>query len=231
MADGPLGDRGRPDHAGPEGAFHWAKDPAGRPAAESLVTGDASTYLSLRNAAALAEACAAPVPDWELAASSLRHALDHHPELYTPKDRHAMDWYYPVLGGILPRQVAAGRLDARWEQFVCDGLGVRCVHDHPWVTGAETCELVLALDVIGCSEQARSMLGSMQHLRDDDGSYWTGLVYRDGKRWPVEQSTWTAATVLLAVDALSATTADAGLFRGEGLPACDLKESCTCPTG
>ena len=44
----------------------------------------------------------------------------------------------------------------------------------------------------------------MQHLRERDGSYWTGLVFRDGKRWPVERTTWTGAAVILAADALSA---------------------------
>ena len=42
------------------------------------------------------------------------------------------------------------------------------------------------------------------HLRDPDGSYWTGYVFADDARWPVERSTWTAAAVLLAVDALEA---------------------------
>ena len=46
----------------------------------------------------------------------------------------------------------------------------------------------------------------MQHLREDDGSYWTGLVFSDGKRWPVERTTWTGAAMILAADALSATT-------------------------
>ena len=42
----------------------------------------------------------------------------------------------------------------------------------------------------------------MQHLRDDDGSYWTGYVYPDTTRWPVERTTWTAGAVVLAADAL-----------------------------
>jgi hypothetical protein len=60
----------------------------------------------------------------------------------------------------------------------------------------------------------------MQHLRDDDGSYWTGLVFADGVRWPVERTTWTAAAVVLAADALSGATPAAGLFTDPGaLPA------------
>jgi hypothetical protein len=69
----------------------------------------------------------------------------------------------------------------------------------------------------------------MQHLREDDGSYWTGLVYDDGVRWPVERTTWTAATVILAADAISRTTAASGLFRGEDLPLVDWKVSDACP--
>jgi len=67
-------------------------------------------------------------------------------------------------------------------------------------------------------DRAVAMVSSMQHLREDDGAYWTGYVYADGARWPVEQSSWTAGAVILAVDALSNATGGAGLFRGEGLP-------------
>ena len=46
----------------------------------------------------------------------------------------------------------------------------------------------------------------MQHLREKDGSYWTGLVFADGKRWPEERTTWTGAAMILAADALSGAT-------------------------
>ena len=62
-----------------------------------------------------------------------------------------MEWYYPVLGGALRGAAARARIDERWDDFVVPGLGIRCVDDRPWVTGAETCELVLALDAIGDS--------------------------------------------------------------------------------
>lgn len=200
-----------------DGTVRWARSADGSVADESLLTGNASIHMSLRCAIALAGVVGVDVPEWQDAAARLRHALDEHPERFSPRGRHAMDWYYPVLGGALHRDDASVLLDKRWDEFVVDGLGIRCVHDHPWVTGAETCELVLALDAAGRRDDAVAMLAAMQHLRDDDGSYWTGLVYADGKRWPVETSTWTAATVLLAADALSRTTGANGLFRGEGL--------------
>lgn len=200
----------------PDGAVVWASAD-GVLVSEALVTGNASIHLSLRCGVALAELVGATRPDWELAATRLRHALDRHPELFVDKP-HSMDWYYPVLGGALPPDAAEARLDERWDVYVVDGIGCRCVTPNNWVTGAETCELVLALDAVGRTDDARRLLASMQHLREDDGSYWTGLVFDDGTRWPVERTTWTAATVVLAADALSRTTPGSGLFRGTGLP-------------
>ena len=98
------------------------------------------------------------------------------------------------------------------------GLGIRCVDDRPWVTGAETCELVLALEAKGDRSRAHEQFTAMHHLREEDGSYWTGLVYDDGKRWPVERTTWTGAAVILAADALSSATPGSGIFRGADLP-------------
>jgi hypothetical protein len=212
----------------PDGAVVWASAD-GRLVAEALVTGNASIHLSLRCGLALADVVGASRPDWELAAARLRHALREHPEVFVAKP-HAMDWYYPVLGGALPPSDAEARLDERWHEYVVPGFGSRCVVPNNWVTGAETCELVLALDVIGRSDDAAALLASMQHLRDPDGSYWTGLVFDDDVRWPVERTTWTAATVVLAADALSRTTPGSGLFRGAGLaPLRDWKVDATCP--
>lgn len=129
-----------------------------------------------------------------------------------------MEWYYPVLGGALQGAAAKARIARRWDDFVVQGLGIRCVDHRPWVTGAETCELVMALDAIGDRLRAREQFAAMQHLREQDGSYWTGLVFADGKRWPEERTTWTGAAMILAADALSDSTPAAGIFRGEGLP-------------
>jgi hypothetical protein len=216
----------------PGGEVYWAK--AGTEIrTDVLLTGNASIHTSLRCGIALAELAGVLVPEWELAAARLRHVLDDHPERFTDKSRYSMDWYYPILGGAWPAARAAERLASRWEDFVVPGLGIRCVADQPWVTGAETCELVLALDAAGRREDALEQLAAMQHLRHSDGSYWTGLVYPDNERWPVEQTAWTGATVILATDALSRTTPGNGLFRGEGLGAATLKGTlegaCTCP--
>jgi hypothetical protein len=58
----------------------------------------------------------------------------------------------------------------------------------------------------------------MQHLRDDQGGYWTGYVYPDQAIWPVEHTTYTSAAVILAVDALSDSTPGSDIFRGTSMP-------------
>lgn len=200
------------------GEIGWARSADGAPCWEALLAGCASIHHSLRCALALAAHMAESRPEWEMALGKLAHALADHPEAFATKERYSMDWYYPVLGGAVRDRAAHTRLGRRWSDFVVEGLGVRCVDDHPWVTGAETCELVLSLDALGERVRARELLAAMQHLRDPDGSYWTGLVYADGLRWPEERTTWTGAAVVLAADALSATTPASGIFRAEGLP-------------
>jgi hypothetical protein len=219
------------DLQNPRGEIGWARSAGGRPAAEALLTGCSSIHHSLRAGLALADALGDEQPDWELAAGLLAHAVAAHPEAFLDKSRFSMDWYYPVLGGVLPGPAATARLAERWDEFVIPGFGARCVADRPWVTGAESCELVLALDAAGSADRALGLLREIQHLREADGSYWTGLVVAEGVRWPAERTTWTAAAVVLAADALSCTTAGSGIFRGEGLPpvAHLASDSCGCP--
>jgi len=198
------------------GEIYWAHGPGGV-LPEALLTGNSSVYHSIRCALALADRIGAPQPEWEVAVGRLGHTIAEHPAAFTDKPLHSMDWYYPILGGALRGESAQERIAARWDEFVVDGLGIRCVNDRPWVTGAETCELVMALDAVGDRRRAVQQFAAMQHLRDPDGSYWTGLVYADGKRWPVERTTWTGAAVILAADALSRTTAAGGIFGGNEL--------------
>ena len=198
------------------GEIVWQRQAGGEPAGYALLTGCSSTYQSLRCAVALAEHVGEPQPDWELAASQLGHVVAAHPEAFADKSRFSMDWYYPVLAGPVRGQAARDRLATGWPVFVVPGLGVRCVSDQPWVTGAETCELVMALDAVGNTSLARAMFAEMQHLRDADGGYWTGWQYQNKAHFPAERSSWTAAAVILAADALSGATAAAGLFREAG---------------
>lgn len=207
----------------PGGEVLWCHEPDGSRGRFALLAGCSSLYLSIRCALALAAALGHDQPLWELAAARLGAAIVHRPGRFEPKDRWSMDWYYPVLCGALRGEPAARRLAERWSEFVLDGLGVRCVADQPWVTGAETAEFVLALDATGRRAQARRLLAEVQYLRHPDGSYWTGCVHPEAVHFPGgERSTYTAAAVVLAADAIDGNSPAGGLFRGEGLPVLDL---------
>jgi hypothetical protein len=203
----------------PFGGVAWARGSGGAVDPKALLAGSSSIFHALRAGIGLAGLMDDPQPEWELAAGRLGHAIRAHPERFADKSRFSMDWYYPVLGGAVRGAAADQMVAARWDDFVVPGLGVRCVTPNPWVTGAETCELVLTLDAAGERAKARSLLADVQHLRDHEGGYWTGYVYADETIWPRQCTTYTAAAVVLAVDALSATTPGSDIFRGRSLPA------------
>lgn len=204
----------------PFGGISWSREwEAGAPAtinAEALLAGSASIYQALRCGVALAELMDDPQPEWELAGGRLGHALREHRDLFLDKSDFSMDWYYPVLGGALRGPEASAVLASRWDTFVVDGLGIRCVATNPWITGAETCELAMALSAIG-DGRARKLFDDMQHLRAEGGRYWTGMVYPDNVNWPVEQTTYTAAAVILAWDVLTGATPGARIMTGAGI--------------
>jgi len=200
----------------PRGEIIWEREADGAPGSYALLTGCASMYQSLRCGAALADLVGEPQPDWELAAGQLGHVVASHPEAFADKSRFSMDWYYPVLAGPVRGADAVARLAEGWPEFVVPGLGVRCVRDEPWVTAAETCELVLALDAIGDRERAHELFAGIQQLRDHDGAYWTGWQVVNQRHFPPERSSYTAAAIILAADALAGTTGGAHLFRQAG---------------
>ena len=215
----------------PWGGVAWSVQADGLVNDGALLAGSSSVHHALRAGVALAELVGQPQPEWEVAAGRLGHALRRHREQFLDKSTYSMDWYYPVLGGAVRGPAAVRLLEERWDDFVVPGLGVRCVSTNPWVTAAETCELVMALAAIGERERALCLLRDVAHLRADSGGYWTGYVYEDETIWPREQTSWTGAAVILAVDALSHTTPGADIMRGATLPG-DLPVgdlACGCP--
>ncbi|MFG2191392.1 prenyltransferase [Streptomyces sp. NPDC048639] len=202
----------------PGGQIGWKREDDGTPVTDALLTGCSSVHQALRCALAVAEHLEEPQPDWELAAGWLGHAIRRHPERFLDKDRYSMDWYYPVLGGAVTGAQAKERIEAHWDRFVVPGLGVRCVSDRPWVTGGESAELALALWAMGESDHAVDILRWIQHLRAENGMYWTGYVFEDDAVWPEELTTWTAGSLLLAVAALGGDEATTAVFGAELLP-------------
>ncbi|MHB8670759.1 MAG: prenyltransferase [Acidimicrobiales bacterium] len=214
----------------PRGEILWARHADGTPWSFALLTGSSSTHQSLRCAIAAAEHLGHERPDWELSVAALARVIANEPDAFAPKHRWAMDWYYPVLGGVLTGGAGRAHLAQRWSTFAMEGKGIRCVSDRPWITTAETCECALAHDAVGEGKTARDLLAWAQRLRHDDGSYWTGVVEPEGVHFPGgERTSYSAAAVVLAVAALAESGAGgagpgggaaraAGLFRGVGLP-------------
>jgi len=207
----------------PFGGIAWSQEwHDGEPATvnpDALLAGSSSIHHALRAGLTLAELLDDPQPEWELTAGRLGHALREHRDRFLDKSTFSMDWYYPVLGGAVRGPAGRDLIASRWHDFVVPGLGVRCVDSNPWVTGAETCELALTLDALGDRTRAVAVFADAQHLRQPDGSYWTGYVYADEVNWPAEHTTFTTAAALLAHDALAEVTGGSGVVRGTGLVA------------
>lgn len=206
----------------PSGEIYWALDTRTGINKDALVTGCSSIYKSLECAANLAAAAGEDPSRWLAARARLGEALRQRPERFDrtweSKARYSMDWFYPVLAGVIEGAAARQHLAARWETFVEPGLGCRCVADQPWVTIAETCELIMACIAAGQREPARTLLADVRRYQAEDGSWWTGHAFVDDVMWPDERPTWTAGAVLLAADALTGRSAASTLFTHSTLP-------------
>jgi GH15 family glucan-1,4-alpha-glucosidase len=197
----------------PDGLPIWAREVDERPWEYALLTGSSSIWHALHCGALVAELVGTRREDWADAADVIEAAIVERPESFEPKVRWAMDWYYPVLTGVMTGDRARDRLADGWDRFILPGRGVRCVSDEPWVTAAETAECALAHAAIGELTTATELLDWTRPHRHDDGSYWTGLVYPDGTHFPEgERTSYTTAAVILAADAIAAASPAAAIF-------------------
>jgi hypothetical protein len=200
-------------HQAPTGEVYWAVSPQAQVDPMALITGCASICLSLKCALALARILDDAQPQWHQALSALSACLQHKPHRFnTTKARFSMDWFYPVLSGVLSGPAAQERIDSHWKKFVVQDLGVRCVSDRPWITIAESSELVLALTAMGNARKAGIVFRWICDRTFDDGTYWCGFTFPDMVIWPEEKVTWTNAVVLMAADALFTLTPAAEIF-------------------
>lgn len=197
----------------PTGEILWSVGPDGVPGDFALLAANSSLQHSLRCALAVARALGHDREHWLHAANRAATAVAERPGDFAPKDRWAMDWYYPVLSGAVGGAAARRSLQARWGEMVTRGLGVRCVADRPWVTAAETAECAMAAGAAGLDEEAMDLLAWTRHLREPDGAYWTGCVHPECVRFPGGQkSTYSAAAVVIADHVLHRRSPAAEVF-------------------
>lgn len=199
----------------PHGDIAWAYSNQGAEP-DALLTACSSILRSLECAVRSARVLNEPYEHWEHAGNKLWKAITLKPfrfdRTWESKDRFAMDWYYPILAGVYNPNEMTLRLSKHWDTFVHQDLGCHCVSDEPWITVAESAELVIALEAAGQHGKALEIFENVQKWRTKDGNYWTGYVYRDDTLWPNEQTSWTAGAVLLAHDALTRHTAAHSVF-------------------
>jgi hypothetical protein len=107
-----------------QGDIDWAVDAAGQPKGDALVTGCSSIYKSLECAHNISATLGEARPAWLDARARLGEALRRHPERFDrtweSKARYSMDWFYPVLAGVISGPAARERLAARWGEFVVE---------------------------------------------------------------------------------------------------------------
>jgi hypothetical protein len=201
-------------HQTPSGEIFWAVSPQGRVDRMALITGCSSITFSLKCALALAQQVGVERPKWQIALEALLNCLQNKPHRFnTTKARFSMDWFYPVLSGAITGPAAQQRIEAYWKKFVVQDLGVRCVSDRPWVTIAESSELILALTAMGDHQKAGIVYRWICDHTFEDGTFWCGFTFPDMVRWPEEKISWTNAAVLLAADALFNLTPASHLFN------------------
>jgi hypothetical protein len=198
------------------GDIQWAKE-NNQILDDSLITGCSSIYKSLDCAIPIYSILGKKTEDLVQAKKLLKTCLLENAERFDrsweSKKRYSMDWYYPVMCGVVKGNEAEDRIRSRWDEFIVSGMGCKCVQEEPWVTVAESSELVVTLVAIEDTDKAKELFDWLHQWRDPkDNLYWTGYVYTDRKYWPIEKPTWTAGAILLAADSLFAFTNGSKLF-------------------
>ena len=201
-----------------DGLALWAVHADDQPWEYALLTGTCSILHSLRSGAELARLVGSERPDFEEAAETMMSAVRDEVAgthgAFEPKERWAMDWYYPALTGAIDGEAGRARLAEGFDTFVMEGLGVRCVSDEPWITASETAEASIAHAAVGEVDTATELLASTRDHRLASGAYLTGIVHPERIVFPADEHTsYTAAAVILAVDAIRGDSPASRLFQ------------------
>jgi hypothetical protein len=190
----------------PGGEIYWAYAPSGEVWKGALMAASCCTWQNIRSSITIASILGLEKPEWDAVSNSLFKRILEHPEIFDNFGKNqngsAMSWYYPVLSGLIEGNAARQQISSKWDDFIMEGWGCKCVVDKPWVTAAETCELILVLNSIGETEKAESMMEWLLKLRDSDDGFWAGIKLPEEIIWPEEKTTWTSAGVILAATSI-----------------------------
>lgn len=189
----------------PTGEIHWACNGNNKTWPGAILAASTCIWQSIRSAIKIANKLGIHRSGWEAANDRLLRAMKERPELFDrfgeDSQGFATNWYYPILTGVVRGKEAQRIILERWNDFVMDRWGCKCVVGTPWVTVAETSELIMTLYGMGEIDRANTLLGWMLQLKDHDGGFETGIKLPEQMIWPEEKNTWTSAGVIMAVSA------------------------------
>ncbi len=191
------------------GEVPWAAGPKGEVWPSAILTSNCCIWKSIGNAIEIAGVLGKTKPDWLSARKCLLDAIRLRPELFDRLEenerRYAMNWFYPVLTGVISGDEARARINAEWDDFVIDGWGCRVAADEDVTAVAETSELMIALALIGEHDRGIILLDWTLRLADEKEGYCRGVKLPEQEPCPAdeERATWTSAALIMAIAALS----------------------------
>lgn len=190
----------------PAGEIPWACNDEGVVWPNAILTSDCCIWHSIRNAIKIAGVLGIDKPDWDNASVRLLEAIRKRPELFDRmgenRRRYAMNWFYPVLTGVVTGEEAREHINREWADFIIEGWGCRVAADEDVTAVAETGELIIALCLIGEHEKAGLLLDWTLRLRDSEGGFCRGIKLPQEEACPPERATWTSAALILAIAAM-----------------------------
>lgn len=192
----------------PTGAISWALSEKGKAWPGAILTSSCCIWHSIRNGIDISRTLGIERPGWAAAGERLFKATQNHDlfdKMGENERRYAMNWFYPLLTGVITGREAKEHIEREWSDLVIDGWGCRVAADEDVTAVAETSELIIALCLIGEHEKAAKLLEWTLRLRDDKSGFCRGVKLPEQEPCPGddERATWTSAALIMAIAALS----------------------------
>ena len=188
------------------GTIPWSVDKNNQIENDFLLTGASSILKSLECAIAISKILDLDSnKKWTKAYELLAYAVKNPKGLFDKtidRSRFSMDWYYPIISGVLSDSEKDKYIKKIYKDFYIEGIGVKCVVEEPWVTVAETSEFIVSLVISNEIEEAKKLLIEVMNISDLNDIPYMGWQYEENIFWPEEKPSWTAAALILAADSI-----------------------------